>query len=84
MKKRIKEEFVRLENASKRAVIDAERQVEEEAKRKRREQARLLAEETSRIKAAEPVKIDMKGFSMGSKLKTNKSSGIFFLFFNLQ
>ena len=74
---------MRLEYASKRAVVDAERQVEEEAKRKRREQARLLAEETSRIKAAEPVKIDMKGFSMGSKLKTNKSSGFYLFYFFL-
>ena len=92
LKERIKDEYLRLQNAGKRAVEDAERAVEEDARRLRRQKAREILEENDRIKAAEPVKIEMKGFGFGAKPKlAAKSSGglpstkshIYLLFFKM-
>jgi len=78
MKSRLREEFYRINNQGKRAAEEAERRAEDEAKRRRRQQAREMLEEAARLKAAEPVKIEMKGFAMAAKAKQSapvKSTG---------
>merc|ERR1711871_826864 len=70
MKKRIRDEMLRMDYEQRRAIEMAPRIAEEEARRAKRAEERQQREEMERLKNAAPVKVEMKGIGLGAKKKT--------------